>query len=579
MAIKSLSQLQTDINTDITGNGVGGITGPELNAILIDSTDSFVHVDFTTFTNLGASVSSSDIVVVNDSSDSGNIKYTTVGDLGGLFGGGGTIQPSDANTYNIRATNEGSVSGNPRGERSVDLQTARTNASGVAAANYSSIINGSGNVINSTATHSTIMNGVDNQILNISTYGTIAGGKDNRIGIDDHSEYSFIGGGRLNDIHQDRWNVIVGGSENVLGNVSIGIGSFIGAGRLNEIGGGDFNFIGCGFRNKVSASGNHDLNTIAGGRDGIIPYGAYNFIGGGDDNKISHGGFGNANTIGGGYNNQVYRGGHNVVAGGYNNTVYANYSNVVGGGRRNRIGEYNQTHSRYSTIAGGEVNRIGFSDAGEWGFIGGGSNNRIDQGKFHTVGGGRLNRIYGTTTDAYSTIGGGYKNRATGSYQSILGGFGAYARRFGESCRAAGFFGTLDPNIGNAQWGSVIAREETTTSGFVEMFLDDSSERLVLEEDSTLGINGSIIGRRTDGGGDASAYYTIEALIDRDTATTTTNLIWSNVTTKHEDNSNWDVSISADTGNGAFKIEVAGDTSQTVQWVAYLNYVETRDKS
>jgi len=60
-------------------------------------------------------------------------------------GGGGTIQPTNSNLYNIRATLEGATAGNPRGEYSVDLQTKRSSADQVASGEGSAIVGGANN--------------------------------------------------------------------------------------------------------------------------------------------------------------------------------------------------------------------------------------------------------------------------------------------------------------------------------------------------------------------------------------------------------------------------------------------------
>lgn len=59
--------------------------------------------------------------------------------------GGGVTQPTDGNTYNLRATDEGGTAGNARGEYSVDLQTRRTAADQVASGEHSAVLSGRNN--------------------------------------------------------------------------------------------------------------------------------------------------------------------------------------------------------------------------------------------------------------------------------------------------------------------------------------------------------------------------------------------------------------------------------------------------
>lgn len=90
-------------------------------------------------------------------------------------GSGGTIQPSGANTYNIRATNEGLVAGNARGEASVDLQVVRTNATDVASGNYSVVGGGYSN--RASGILSTVSGGRLNSATNF--YSVVSGGNNN----------------------------------------------------------------------------------------------------------------------------------------------------------------------------------------------------------------------------------------------------------------------------------------------------------------------------------------------------------------------------------------------------------------
>jgi len=90
-------------------------------------------------------------------------------------------QGTGTNTYNIRATNEGTglsspyVDGNARGEHSVDLQTYRTVATQVASGTYSVIGGGRQNSVS--GINATVGGGFSNTAS--ANYSTVGGGRSN----------------------------------------------------------------------------------------------------------------------------------------------------------------------------------------------------------------------------------------------------------------------------------------------------------------------------------------------------------------------------------------------------------------
>ncbi len=103
----------------------------------------------------------------------------------------------------------------------------------------------------------------------------------------------------------------------------------------------------------------------------------------------------------------------NVVGGSPdNNTGTASVSGVT------MFGTNNKAKADSSTISGGVDNEIkGTGSGNEFSTISGGTANEIDA-KYSTIGGGEFNRISGSQ---YSTIVGGYDNQASGS-TSVVGG-------------------------------------------------------------------------------------------------------------------------------------------------------------
>lgn len=114
----------------------------------------------------------------------------------------GTVQGTGGNTYNIRASKEGAIAGDTRGENSVDLQTIRSNANMVASQDYS-----------------VLCGGIDNR--QDGRNSVLCGGMGNYI----KNQFAFIGSG-IDNVIEGIVSAIAGGSNNT----TFGEISFIGAG-------------------------------------------------------------------------------------------------------------------------------------------------------------------------------------------------------------------------------------------------------------------------------------------------------------------------------------------------------------
>lgn len=137
--------------------------------------------------------------------------YTTVCANSADWAGGGTIQGTDTNELNLRANDEGLVTGNARGESSVDLQTSRSTNTQIAGGEFSVVGGGQDN--QASGDHDTVGGGYDNAILDPMGFSnTIGGGSDNYIigyastipgGVDNtvQSNYSFATGRKAHAKH------------------------------------------------------------------------------------------------------------------------------------------------------------------------------------------------------------------------------------------------------------------------------------------------------------------------------------------------------------------------------------------
>jgi len=153
---------------------------------------------------------------------------------------------------------------------------------------------------------------------------------------------------------------------------------------------------------------------------------------------------------------------------------------------------------------------------------------------------------------------------------SIAIGQGTNARIQGEKAFATGDFATA----GDAQKSEIIMRNSTTNATTTELFVDGSTIRHVLPNNSAYNFFISLVARRTDATGGRAAY-TFQGLIYRD-ANAASTAIQGGVTKTilAESNAAWDANVDADTTNGSLRIQVNGEAAKTIRWVAYVRTTE-----
>ncbi len=162
-------------------------------------------------------------------------------------------------------------------------------------------------------------------------------------------------------------------------------------------------------------------------------------------------------------------------------------------------------------------------------------------------------------------------NSGTSSSGQAGGGDACYRRtRVGSSSFASGNFSAL----ADAQTVVGILRRSTTNATPAELFLDGSSTRMVLPNDTTWTFDCTVVARRTDADGE-SAGYKLVGVIDRQTNAASTALVGTVTTTViAEDNAAWDVTATADTTNGALVITVTNEAGKTVRSVSRCETTE-----
>lgn len=163
----------------------------------------------------------------------------------------------------------------------------------------------------------------------------------------------------------------------------------------------------------------------------------------------------------------------------------------------------------------------------------------------------------------------GASNTSSGT-SSVATGLRAVASMYGQKAHAAGRFAAN----GDAQTSQFVLRASTTDATQTEMFLDGSSARMVLSNDSTWHFDIMVVARRTDAN-DESATYRFTGGIDRNASAATTALLAEPSKVSVEDTVAWDVDVTADTTNGSLRIRVTGQAAKTIQWVAFTRVVST----
>jgi hypothetical protein len=252
---------------------------------------------------------------------------TQLGAGGG--GGGGTIQ--DATSLTITATDTGTIARvGTLGTNSVDLQTDRVINDQYVQGDWSGILGGEDNEINSGqnpgvaatyTSHCNIDGGFDNDIVQGVINSTIGGGKNNSVSAA-AADQATIGGGSGNGV-SNLGATVGGGTSNTAGgsNATVSGGTGCSAnGTTDVVAGGDNNdCIGGGASDRCAILGGED-NSVdgnwnglgAGNNNDIVGTAtAYCWIGGGNINKINGGSY---NGIGSGQSCDITSGTYNWVA-------------------------------------------------------------------------------------------------------------------------------------------------------------------------------------------------------------------------------------------------------------------------
>jgi hypothetical protein len=416
-----------------------------------------------------------------------------------------------------------------------------------ASAHWASVLGGYAN--NAGGDKSVVGGGFDNHTL--GTYAGVLGGDSNWAKADFSSvvggsvntaegNYSFIGAGSNNVVTSTKSAIVGGGFNKVTKHAS-----FVGGGEFNEVHGVYSAIVGG--QDSWIVTGTH--NFIGSGHNNFVANGDHSFIGGGTNNRVN----GNDNTVSGGSSNGV-TGIRGFIGGGVGNGIITDYG-TIGGGWFNNVTGHN------SSILGGAYN----SNQGGYSFIGAGSNNLILSGTRASIAGGQ----YNTASADYAFIGGGKSNQATAPYAFVPGGHGADAFQHGQMAHASGFF----TKPGDIQGSFYILRNSTNTNNSVDLYLDGTSQTLVMKDNTSMTYWGYVTARSDSG---LTAAWKIEGMLKRAGGPATTSSPASPTLTTIDDSelSAASILIGPDTTNGGLMLNVTGVNATNIRWGAKIHTME-----
>ena len=140
----------------------------------------------------------------------------------------------------------------------------------------------------------------------------------------------------------------------------------------------------------------------------------------------------------------------------------------------------------------------------------------------------------------------------------------------GTAASTANYFASANGRFataGDAQTLRVMSRNTTTTTTTTELFVDGSSQRLTIPNNSAWTFTMRVVGRRTDATG-GWAMFTFYGAVVRDATAATTTIPSSSRTIVDRTSGSLNCTVSADTTNGSLNINVTGLAAQTFRWVA-----------
>ena len=252
-----------------------------------------------------------------------------------------------------------------------------------------------------------------------------------------------------------------------------------------------------------------------------------------------------------------------AVVGGQLNTASGQAASVIGGSS-------NTASNTASAVIGGSNNTASQTNA----FVGGGS--------FSTSSGTGSGVVGASDSIASSTnafIGGGAFNRANSQNSAVIGGQRGITRSIQGLVVIPSGNSPMGIQFGLSQTGILILARETTDATVTTLASTSGGagggNQMTLPDNSAYYVRGSCIANVT-GGGNTKAW-SFEAAIKRGAGVGTTAIVGAvikNVVAADAGAATWDITLSADTASGAFRVQVTGQAATTIRWVCRLDSTE-----
>ena len=168
------------------------------------------------------------------------------------------------------------------------------------------------------------------------------------------------------------------------------------------------------------------------------------------------------------------------------------------------------------------------------------------------------------TNCSAGSISGGLANVVEADLGTVPGGSQGRARSHGQLAYGSGSFA----KAGDAQLSHYVLRRSTSNAATNELFLNGTSERMLIPDGGTWTFDIQIAAR----GGDNSAGFRFDGVAENVGGTAT--VLAANKQVLARDVPAWDVAVSAI--NNALVIQVNGDASN-VRWVATVRTTEVQN--
>jgi len=208
------------------------------------------------------------------------------------------------------------------------------------------------------------------------------------------------------------------------------------------------------------------------------------------------------------------------------------------------LGHHAQAVSSYAFAAGGTTNRAGATYATAIG----GSN--------------------GIASGSYAIVLGGLYNTASGE-NSVASGSRSLAAIYGKKAHASGRFSSN----GDAQGCMYVLRSDTTDATAEAMTTNNSTaaatNQIVAATDTCITFSGTVVAMQN--GAQAYGSWEIKGLLVNDGGTTT---VPTSAITVINNSSSWGLALSADNTNNALTVQVTGEASHNIRWVANVQTSE-----